>query len=58
MLWVIPGQIKVAAMMESELFTPTTFPYLVVGGLLIVSVIQFINNLIQHLRLSKEVRDC
>lgn len=54
MLWIIPSQIKVTAMMESESFTPRTWPYLITAALLIISAIGFINNLLQYLRLPKE----
>lgn len=54
LLWMIPSQIKVTAMMESESFTPRTFPYLVVGGLLVVSVIGFLNNLTAYIQARKE----
>lgn len=54
LLWMIPTQIKVTAMMESESFTPRTFPYLVVIGLLAVSVIGFINNLTAYIQARKE----
>lgn len=54
MIWIIPSQIKVTAMMESESFTPRTWPYLIVLALLAVSAIGFINNLTQYLRLRKE----
>ena len=54
LLWMIPGQIKVTAMMQSEAFTPRTWPYLIVFALLGVSVVGFINNLTQYLRLRKE----
>lgn len=54
LLWLIPTQIKVTAMMEAESFTPRTFPYLIVGGLLLTSVIGFVNNLVQFLKLKDE----
>lgn len=54
MIWIIPSQIKVTAMMESESFTPRTWPYMIVFALLVVSVVGFINNLTQYLRLRKE----
>lgn len=54
LLWLIPTQIRVTAMMEAESFTPRTFPYLIVGGLLLTSVIGFVNNLVQFLKLKDE----
>lgn len=54
LLWVIPSQIKVTAMMESESFTPRTWPYLITLSLLAVSLIGFINSLTRYLRLRRE----
>ena len=53
-LWMIPGQIKVTAMMQSEAFTPRTWPYMIVFALLAISVVGFVNNLTQYLRLRRE----
>ncbi len=49
--WAIPTQIKVTAMMEAESFTPRSFPYLIAGGLLLVSVIGFFNNFLAYRKL-------
>lgn len=54
LLWVIPTQIKVTAMMESESFTPRSFPYLIAGGLLAVSALGFVQNLVRYHRLRGE----
>lgn len=54
LFWAIPTQIKVTAMMETEAFTPRSYPYLVAIGLLAVSVLGFVSNLMTYLRLRKE----
>lgn len=51
MIWVvIPGQIKVTAVMEKEVMSPRTVPYLAAGGIMLMSVIGFLSNLITYIK--------
>ena len=51
MIWVvIPGQIKVTAVMEKEVMTPRTFPYLASAGILVISAVGFISSLVTYLK--------
>lgn len=51
LIWVvIPNQIKVTAIMEKEVLSPRTVPYLAAGGILLISVIGFLSNLFIWLR--------
>lgn len=51
MIWVvIPGQIKVTAVMEKEVMSPRTVPYLASAGILIISAAGFISSLVTYLK--------
>ena len=54
---IIPGQIKVTPVMEKEVMSPRTMPYLAAGGMLIMSVIGFGSNLIAYLKERKANED-
>ena len=43
--FIIPNQIKITAIMETEAFSPRTVPYLASGGLLLFSGIGFFQSL-------------
>ena len=47
---VIPGQIKVTAVMEKEVMTPRTVPYLAAGGIMVMAVIGFFSSLMTYIR--------
>ena len=52
--YVIPSQIKVTAVMEKEVMSPRTVPYLAAGGVLLVSAIGFVSNLAAWLKARRE----
>lgn len=45
---VIPGQIKVTPVMEKEVMSPRTVPYLAAGGMFIMSAIGFVSSLFSY----------
>lgn len=52
--YVIPSQIKVTAVMEKEVMSPRTVPYLASSGILLISVFGFITNFVTYLRARRD----
>lgn len=50
MFVIIPGQIKVTPVMEKEVMSPRTVPYLAAGGILAISAIGFVSSLFTYLK--------
>lgn len=51
LIWyVIPSQIKVTAVMEKEVMSPRTVPYLAAWGCLLVALGGFLSNLVVYLK--------
>lgn len=50
MFVIIPGQIKVTPVMEKEVMSPRTVPYLASGGILVISAIGFLSSLFTYLK--------